>query len=321
MLKTEENRLQLSVRAGLLLMAAITIARGTSFLMSKSLLTGMEPLNLLGLRFLLAFLILFVLFFRRILRTIRDQPGVLLGALLLGGTYFVCMAAELIGLQYTTASTCSFLENSAIVMVPLIEAILLRRAPRPVILASTIVTFVGIGLIVLLGSAGGAAEAEAANAAASTGAGSRIPGIGLGELLCMVAALTFAFAIIITDRLSKKYEPMTLGILYVGFMGAMGMIASFIVEQPALPASGSQWLLLLGLAVICSAFGFTMQPMAQKPLSAETTGILFALNPLTTAILGWLLLGEALGTAGILGAVLILAGILLPNLKPGTGSR
>ena len=301
MLNINENNFQLSIRAGGLLMAGLTIARGSSFLMSKALLGSMEPLCLLGLRFLLAFLILFFLFFRKVVSVIRKDPRILGAALLLGGTYFICMAAELIGLQYTTASTCSFLENSAIVIVPVLEALLLRRFPKPVIAFSTIITFIGIGLIVLRGSIFG--------------------GIGIGEILCMVAALMYAAAIIITDRLSKKHEPMTLGILYVGFMGLMGMIASFIFEAPHLPQTGGQWLALVALAVLCTAFGFTMQPVAQKPLSSETTGIICALNPLTTAVLGWLLLGESLGTAGIAGAVLILGGIILPNVTSSAPSR
>lgn len=325
MLHINENNFHLSVRAGCLLMAGLTIARGSSFLMSKQLLGSMEPLCLLGLRFLLAFLVLFALFFGKVCRTIRRDPGILGAALLLGGTYFVCMAAELIGLQYTTASTCSFLENSAIVIVPVLEAFLLRRLPRPVIAASTVITFIGIGLIVLRGGdAGGAAEDIDAAGSTVVGAGV-LAGIGLGEILCMVAALMYAAAIIITDRLSKKHEPMSLGILYVGFMGAMGLIASFIFETPHLPRTGGQWLSLVALAVLCTAFGFTMQPVAQKPLSSETTGIICALNPLTTAVLGWLLLGENLGLAGITGAALILGGIVLPNLRrrgadhPGSG--
>lgn len=297
---SESNRL-LSVRSAALLMAGLTIARGSSFLMSKALLDCMPPLCLLGLRFLLAFFILFILLLRRVLATIREEPKILGAALLLGGTYFLCMAAELIGLQYTSASTCSFLENSAVVMVPMLEAILLRRLPRPAVSICTVITFVGIGLIVLPG-------AGAESAASPSGS-------GIGELLCFIAALLYAAAIIITDRLSKKYEPMTLGILYVGIMGIMGLITSFLFETPQLPQTGGQWLALIGLAVLCTAFGFTMQPVAQKPLSSEATGIICALNPLTTAVLGWLLLGEALGAAGIAGAVLILFGIAGDSLS------
>ena len=304
MLQITDQNLKISFRTGCLLMAALSIARGSSFLFSKHLLGSLEPLNLLGTRFLLAFLILFVLFSRKVIADIRKDPRVIHASLLLGGVYFLCMAAELIGLQYTTASTCSFLENSAIVIVPIMEAFLLRRFPKPVITASTIITFIGIGLIVLRGSADGTAA----------GSSHFFGSLGLGEILCMVAALLYAAAIIITDRISKKYDPLTLGILYVGFMGLLGLAASFIFETPHLPQSGSEWIMLLALAVLCTAFGFTIQPVAQKPLSSESAGIICALNPLSTAVLGWILMGDALGVSGVIGAILILAGIILPNL-------
>ncbi len=301
MLHITDQNLTISFRTGCLLMAALSIARGSSFLFSKHLLGSMEPLNLLGTRFFLAFLILFVLFSRKVIADIRKDPGVIHASLLLGGVYFLCMAAELIGLQYTTASTCSFLENSAIVIVPVIEAVLLRRFPKPVIILSTVITFIGIGLIVLHGSTD------------ASGAGSSHP--GLGEVLCMVAALTYAAAIVITDRISKKYDPLTLGILYVGFMGLLGLAASFLFETPHLPQSGTEWIMLLALAVLCTAFGFTVQPIAQKPLSSEVAGIICAINPLSTAVLGWLLMGDALGVSGMIGAVLILAGISMKSMR------
>ena len=305
MLNITDHNLKISFRTGCLLMAALSVARGSSFLFSKQLLGSMEPLNLLGVRFLLAFLILFILFFRKAVADIRTNPRVIYASLSLGGVYFLCMAAELIGLQYTSASTCSFLENSAIVIVPILEAILLRRFPKPVIIASTVITFLGIGLIVLRGSAEGAAA----------GGGFFLGGLGLGEILCMIAALTYAAAIIITDRVSKKNDPLTLGILYVGFMGLLGLAASFFFETPHLPQSGSAWVMLLALAILCTAFGFTVQPIAQKPLSSESAGIICAINPLSTAVLGWVLMGDALGFSGMVGAVLILAGIILPNIS------
>lgn len=296
MLTLSDQKLHISPRSACFLMAAITIARGSSFLLSKHLLGSMEPLNLLGLRFLLAFAILFLLFFHKTIQIIKADPRIMLAAALLGTVYYLCMAAELYGLKYTTSSTCSFLENTAIVMVPIMEALLLRRMPRPVIMVSTVTTVMGIGMIVLYGNA----DAEETGAI-------------LGKLLCMIAALMYAAAIILTDRLSKRYDPMTLGILYVGFMGILGLISSFLTEPTHLPQSGGEWMILIALAVLCTAFGFTMQPVAQKPISSETAGIICALNPLTTAVLGWLLMGDALGVSGILGATLIIGGILLTN--------
>lgn len=294
MLNISNERFKLSAQTACLLMTALTVARGTSFLMSKQLLSSMEPFNLLCIRFLMAFSILFILFAKRIISAVREDKGVITAAALLGAAYFVCMAAELHGLKYTASSTCSFLENSAIVIVAVVEAVLLRRKPAPVIMASALVTMAGIGFIVLNG--GGM-------------------GLGKGELLCMLAALMYTAAIIITDRTSKKHDPFALGVLYVGFVGAAGLAASFLTETSThLPQTGSDWAYLLMLAVVCSAFGFTMQPLAQKYISTETAGILIALNPLTSAVLGNIVLGEAFGIKGLVGSVLIICGIMLPNI-------
>ena len=298
MLKIFDDKLMIRFRTGCLLMAALSIARGSSFLFSKSLLGSMEPLNLLGMRFMLAFLILFVLFSRKVIADIRQDLHVVHASLLLGVVYFLCMAAELYGLKNTTSSICSFLENTAIVMVPVIEAVLSRSLPKLSVMISTAAAFTGIGLIVFVsdGGSGGA-------------------GIGKGEGLCIIAALMYAAAIIITDRLSKKHDPMTLGILYVGVMGCLGMIAAFFVETPQLPQTGGQWFSLIALAVLCTCFGFAVQPVAQKPITSETTGIICSLNPLTTAVLGWWLLDETLGIGGIIGSLLIIGGIILPNCR------
>lgn len=304
MLHYSDSDRQISFRTGCILMASLSVARGASFLFSKYLLSSMEPLNLLGIRFLIAFAVLFLLFSRKVISDVKANPRIVAVSLLLGIVYFICMAAELTGLKYTTAATCSFLENSAIVIVPIAEAFLLRRFPKPVVLISAVITFIGIGLIIFNNSAAGVSSGIPF-----------ISSLGLGELLCIIAALTYAAAIIITDRVSGIYDPLTFGIIYVGFMGAFGMIASFVTETPHLPQSGTQWALLLILAVICTAFGFALQPVAQKPLTSESAGIICAVNPLTTAVMGWLFMGDALGLTGIVGAALIITGIVLPNMK------
>ena len=169
------NNIEISFKTGCFIIAAMSIVRGSSFLFSKQLLGNIEPLNLLGIRFLLAFLILFIFFYKKVIENIKDNPHIVSVSFLLGGVYFLCMTAELIGLQYTTASICSFLENSAIVIVPVIEAILLRRFPSRVIAISTIITFIGIGFIVF--GSGTASEDSGYNGVFSS--------LGIGEILCM----------------------------------------------------------------------------------------------------------------------------------------
>ena len=275
-------------------MAAVSIARGSSFMFSKQLLDTMEPLNLLGVRSLLAFAVLMVFFGGRVVRAVREDPGTLKAGALIGFTYFIVMVGELNGLKYTTTATASFIENSAVVLVPIAESILLRRAPSGRTMLCCALGLTGIGFIAARGFSNG---------------------VGVGEILCITVAFVYTAAIIQTDREAKRHDAFVVGILYVGFMGLFGMIGSFIAETPHLPQTASQWGMLLMLAVVCSSFGFAMQPVAQRTISSETTGLMTAINPLTTAVLGSLILHEPFGLSSFIGAALIIIAIILHNLR------
>ena len=290
--KTDKS---LSIKSAVFLMSAVAVARGSSFIFSKQLLAGgMEPLNLLGVRSLIAFSVLMMFFGRRTIESVRSDHHNLTAGALLGFVYFLIMTLELTGLKYTTAATASFIENSAVVLVPLAEMIVFSQPINGKALMCCGLSLTGIGFIAAKGFSSG---------------------LGIGELLCTAAAFLYTTAIIITDRKAKKYDPFVIGILYVGFMGVFGMACSFATETPHLPQTANQWMMILMLAVICSSFGFAMQPVAQKVISAETAGILTALNPLTTTILGIVVLREAFGLSDIIGAILILAGITLHNMN------
>ena len=75
-----------------LLLAAVIIARSTSYVLTKVGLQDMGKFTLLAVRFLLAFVFLALLFRRRLLRIDRRT---LLSGLAMGGIYFCVMIAEL----------------------------------------------------------------------------------------------------------------------------------------------------------------------------------------------------------------------------------
>ena len=89
-----------------------------------------------------------------------------------------------------------------------------------------------------------------------------------------------------------------------------GLVCSIAFENPALPANKEEWIAVLGLALICSAFGFVVQPVAQRYTTPEHTGLLFALEPVFSAIFAFLFLHETLPVKGYLGAVFVLSGVL-----------
>lgn len=279
---------RLSRRTSEVLLALVIIARATGYLFSKLGMTGLGLFNLLALRFLLAFALLGVIFAPRLRRIDRKS---LRAGLVMGGLYFLVMTAELSGLKRTASSTVSFLENTAIVLVPLFAAAAYLRAPGWKAVVCGAVTLAGVGFLTL-------------------GGGVRF---GLGEVFSLAAASLYACAILATDCLTHKGEIDTLsaGIVQVVTIGVLSLAASCILETPRLPQRGTEWASVLVLAVVCSGFGFTLQPVAQAGTTAERAGMFCALNPLVASVLGVVFLHEHMGVQGIVGAALILAGILL----------
>lgn len=277
-----------------LLLAAVIIARSTSFVFNKLGLGTMSAFNMLAVRFLLAFILLVLLFHKR-LRDISRRT-VFRGALL-GGLFFVVMSCEMFALRTAGSGTVSLLENMAILFVPLLESLLTRTAPRPVTLLSAAVALVGVALLT---SGGGALR------------------IGVGECIALTAAVVYACAIITTDRCTHHGEDgFALGILQVGFLGTYALIASLIFESPRLPQTSSEWGIILALAIVCTGFGYTLQPVAQSHTTAQRAGLLCALSPTFATIFGAVLLRERITPLGGVGILLILGSILLPHFIKG----
>lgn len=278
-----------------LLLAAVIIARSTSYVLTKVGLQDMGKFTLLAVRFLLAFAFLAVLFWRRLLQIDRRT---LLSGLAMGGIYFCVMTAELTALKTVETSTVSFVTNTAVVIVPLVQAVLSRRWPEHRVLLSALACLLGVALLTLR------------NGLALT------PGVGY----CILEAFLYSAAILVTDRLTHAgAAPLLSGVVQVGFLGVLALIASFLFETPHLPGSGTEWLAVLALALVCSGFGFTLQPVAQSGTTADHAALFCALNPFVAATLGAVCFHEHFGLAGLLGGALILAGILASCWPQKTG--
>lgn len=92
----------------------------------------------------------------------------------------------------------------------------------------------------------------------------------------------------------------------------------FLSETPSLPATPTQWGAILGLGLICSAYGFVVQPIAQRYTTPEKIGLIFSLEPVFSALLSWLFLHEILGFKGYTGAILIFAAVIFTELSRKT---
>ena len=275
-----------------ILLIFVFMARGTSFLFSKTLMQDMMPMSVLAVRFVLAFLILALIFHKKLLNVDKKcfKNGVILGLL-----YTICMIFEMYGLRLTDTGVSSLIENMAIVLVPLYVAIYTRTLPKGKTMFCAVLAVVGVGFLSL-----------------DQG---RSSGGGLGIVLVVLAAMTYAVCILFTEKISHDSDPVTIGVIQLGTMGFACLIISLLTGGTDLPKTGSQWTMMLILVLICSCFGFAFQPLGQKYLEAENAAVLTVVNPFTASVLGIAVAGERITGIKMIGFVLILGALIIYNLK------
>lgn len=88
-----------------------------------------------------------------------------------------------------------------------------------------------------------------------------------------------------------------------------------IFETPTLPQTPAQWSAILGLGIICSAYGFLIQSIAQRYTSSERIGLIFSLEPIFAAICSFIFLNEILDFKGYIGAALIFFSVVFSQIK------
>lgn len=271
-----------------LLLATVSMVWGTSYIFMKLGINGLPLLTIAAMRCGIAFIVMALIFFKKIVKvdTKTLKYSAIVGALLCG-----IFIALLYGVKYTSASDAGFLTSTTVIIVPILQAFITWKIPSNKIILGVIVVSVGLFLLT----------------------GGNTFTFKFGSLYCLLAALLYAIHIIITNRFAREVDTLQLGIYQLGFSTAYATVGTFIFETPALPHTSVQWFAVLGLALICSAYGFVMQPIAQKYTTPESTGFLFSLEPVFSAIFAFIFLDENMGLKGYLGAVLILAGVFIAN--------
>lgn len=135
-----------SARSYELLLIAVIAARATSFIFSKMILESLAPFNLLAVRFIIAFVLL-ALIFNKAVRSLAARD--LLAGTVIGTAFFITMACEMIALTQAASSLVSLLENCAIIFVPLLEILLYKKLPGKLTVISTGMAMLGVVLLAL----------------------------------------------------------------------------------------------------------------------------------------------------------------------------
>lgn len=243
-------------------------------------------MTMIAMRFGIAFSVVALIFLRRLKDTNKQ---IMFYAAILGFVPFCIFITLLVGLKNTSASNAGFINATTIVMVPLIHAMLTRKLPSLRIAISSILAFSGVALMTISDTL----EFSSADAFVAVG------------------AFFYAMYVIVTDSFSKKCDSLLLGVWQLGFTALYAFIYMLFFESPSLPQTGLGWISIFVMVLPCTAFGFVAQTFAQKFTPPEHASMLFALEPVSSAIFSFLILGEVLQIRAYVGAVIIFVAVLI----------
>ena len=134
----------MSTKKANLILTTCSMAWGTSYIFMKLGIEGLSPLMLMALRTGIAFLILVLIFFKRLLNV---NKRLLLYSAITGFLLFTNLTPILYGLNTITASQSGFILSTTVVLVPIIHAIISRRLPEHHVRLGIIIVLIGMILI------------------------------------------------------------------------------------------------------------------------------------------------------------------------------
>ncbi|MFE8697537.1 DMT family transporter [Cytobacillus sp. FJAT-53684] len=270
------------------ILATVSMAWGASYIFMKLCVDEIPPITIVALRFGIAFIVMLAIFFKKI---IHVNTKTLIYSAIVGTLLCGIFIALMYGVKSTTASTAGFLTSTTVILVPVLQTFITHKLPSQKIVWGILIVTTGLALLII---------GDDFNLAS-------------GSLYCLLAALLYAIHIIVTNRFVREVDALQLGIYQLGFATTYAIILTLLLETPVLPGDAIHWFAILGLALICSAYGFVMQPIAQQYTTPESAGFLFSLEPIFSAILAFIFLHENMGLQGYFGALLILTGVLIAN--------
>ena len=280
--------LSTSRRAELTLLL-LTFFWGITFPLVKIALDFCSPFLFLSIRFALGTFIIGLIYRKEI--TFIDKTTLKAG-IIIGIFLFLGFAFQTVGLKYTAASKSAFITGLFVIMVPPLSVLLVKEKPKLFSLIGVALALSGLWIM-------------------TRPKGSEF---GFGDLLTFLCAISFSFHVIYVQIYNARFDFEKLVLVQLLTTTILSIPSMFLFEKIKFVYDPNLLSALLVTALFATALGITVQNRMQKDTTATKASVIYTTEPVFAAIFSYLLLGETLGSLGMLGAFLILSGTLCSEL-------
>ena len=273
-----------------LFLLLITVVWGSTFVVTKFVLSESSPFLYTAIRFTVATVISAALFFPRLRSMGRDSifRGAVLGVLL-----FIGFATQTVGLQYTTPSKSAFITGMMVVFTPICQLFIEKRSPRMGNVIGVVLVLIGLYFL-------------------TSPTGSKF---NYGDGLTLVCALSFAFYIVALDIFSQDCEAIHLTFTQFVTTAILSVLGFLMFEDYHVHFSQGFVFAVGYLAVFATVIALFVQAKYQKDTTPTRSAIVFSVEPVIAAVFAYFVLAEHIGNEGIAGAVFIMFGIIISEFS------
>lgn len=272
---------------------------GAAFVAQRAGMEYVGAFTFNGIRFALGMLVLLPLAMKRSRRKEMDAPGqqrwnfrqTLWGAGLAGLMLFSGASLQQLGLIYTTAGKAGFITGLYVIIVPILGLFWGLKSGKG--------GWLGAGLAVvglyLMSVAKGFSLAP-------------------GDLLVLLGAFFWAGHVLVVGWLSPRVSRMRLACAQYAVCSVLSLMVAGLAETMVLDNILQAAVPILYGGIASVGIAYTLQVVAQRYAPPAHAAIILSLESVFAAVAGWLILGEIMSVRGMIGAGLMLAGMLTAQL-------
>jgi drug/metabolite transporter (DMT)-like permease len=277
----------------------VTLLWSSSFVIIKIGLEEIPPLVFAGARYFIAFLVLLPFLFKpQTVTEIKNLTGKEWIKLIALGIIFIMITqgAQFFGLSLLPSVAVSLMLNFTPIVVAVMSIFLIHEIPTVRQWFGTVLFICGILVYFLPVSFEGSE--------------------GLGLLVMGIGVLANAGAAVLGRDInrSRKHTPLTITAISMG-VGSVLLLSLGIVIQGIPSVSLLNIILLLWMAVINTAFAFTLWNLTLRSLSAMESSIINGTMLIQIAVLAWIFLGEQISLQEGAGMLIAGTGAVLVQLR------
>jgi len=288
-------------RVAILQALFVTFLWSTSWVLIKIGLQDIPALTFAGLRYFIAFICLMPFALHSgYLKPLRKLSPIGWGRLFLLGVILITVTqgAQFMGLAYLPAVTVNLLFSITTLLVAFFGISLLAERPSLRQWAGVLSFLIGVYVYFYPLS---------------------LPsGELFGLVVVLVGVVSNAFSSILGRYINrtKTLHPLAVTTVSIGVGGFLLLMVG-IIFQGLPPLKPVHWLIVAWLALVNTAFAFTIWNHTLRTLSAVESNIINNTMLIQIAILAWLFLGESLTLRQVFGMVLVALGTVVVQLRNG----